>query len=152
MTELTPQLVASLVAMIIARALDISPGLKGLWDKLSSEVKLIVIVLLCFGLPFGAMGLACAGILIGVAVSCPAGATAAQTIFNTLLLGFAAFVMATGNHELYQIKEANRANVYLARTIDALGEEDEYDDDDVEFYPFPGEVGGIAQSDDLTDT
>jgi len=73
--------------------LELIPGLRALWDKVSGEWKPLTLLLLAIMIVAATLGLQCAGIDTGGPIACPVEGQWAQTIF-TLILGIIAWTFS----------------------------------------------------------
>jgi hypothetical protein len=97
---MTPQFLSVLVAVVIARLIEMSPRAKSVWDELDAEGKLAVIAVLhvvCAFLP---------------QLAAVAGGSVAAVVFtravlvNGCTLALFAFLISTGAHDLSDLLSA----------------------------------------------
>lgn len=88
---MTEEIIAVVVAGAISVALEVVPGLRGLWDRLATDSKALVVFLLCLLLPPVFVGAACLGVDVGAGAVCPDPANA-QMWFDALKLGVFAYL------------------------------------------------------------
>lgn len=104
---MTEAIIAAVVAGAISVALEVVPGLRGLWDKLNTDYKALVVFVLCLLLPPLFVGASCLGLDIGVGAVCPDPANA-QMWFDALRLGFFAYLGSQVTFEVISLPMSKR--------------------------------------------
>ena len=98
---MTPELLASIAAMLISLAASYLPWFSGWYDDLNSLYKRLVMLALLAAISLAAYGLACAGLSPRVNLTLTCDAPGALSLFKTFLAALLA------NQAAYQISKSS---------------------------------------------
>ena len=110
---MTPELLVAMVGSILGGSilsflLEYFPGLRQLWDKIGdSKVRLYLVMVLSFGLPWLFAGAACLNISLGVVAVCPANV---QSAIDLLVLGASVYVASQVSFQALVKPASNKFN------------------------------------------
>lgn len=103
------EIIAVVVAGAVSVALEVVPGLRGLWGRVASDTKALVVFLACLLLPPLFVGASCLGVDVGAGAVCPNPADA-QMWFDAVKLGVFAYLGSQGTFEFLSLPARQRVS------------------------------------------